>query len=155
VPDGADEVLTSAHVLEYPYARSVGPVIGAFLTGLRDGRILGAVAPDGRVIVPPTEYDPVTAEATGALVEVGPEGTLQSWAWVGDPAPQHPLDHPFAWALVLLDGAATSLLHVLDTGSPGAVATGMRVRADFAPAGERDGRIQDIRAFVPLGGGGS
>ena len=41
----ADEVLyQSDHVLEYPYARSVGPVIGAFLTGLRDGRILGAGA---------------------------------------------------------------------------------------------------------------
>ena len=28
-----EEVLTSDHVLEYPYSRSVGPVIGAFLTG--------------------------------------------------------------------------------------------------------------------------
>ena len=41
------EVLTSAHVLEYPYSRSVGPVIGAFLTGLRDGVILGARAAGG------------------------------------------------------------------------------------------------------------
>ena len=35
------EVLRAPHVLEYPYVRSVGPVIGAFLTGLREGRILG------------------------------------------------------------------------------------------------------------------
>ena len=155
-----DGVLTSAHVLEYPYSRSVGPVIGAFLTGLRDGRILGATGTGGAVIVPPTEYDPQTAEATGALVEVGPEGTVETWAWVGRPAPQHPLDHPFAWVLVRLDGAATSMLHVLDAGSPEVVRTGMRVRADFRPAGERVGRIQDIRAFVPAapgstGAGGS
>lgn len=153
--DAGEEVLTSTHVLEYPYSRSVGPVLGAFLTGLRDGRILGATAPDGRVIVPPTEYDPTTAEATGEMVEVGPEGTVESWAWVGRPAPQHPLDRPFAWALVRLDGAATSMLHVIDAGTEDAVSTGMRVRADFLGATERVGRIQDIRAFVPATRSGS
>ena len=142
-----DTVLTSAHVLEYPYARSVGPVVGAFLAGLRDGKILGATGSDGGVVVPPTEYDPTTAEPTGDLVEVGPEGTVESWAWVDRPAPQHPLDRPFAWALVRLDGAATAMLHVLDAGDVAAVSTGMRVRAEFAD--ERSGRIQDIRAFVP------
>jgi hypothetical protein len=151
--DIGDDVLTSPHVLEYPYSRSVGPVIGAFLTGLRDGTVYGATGSGGRVIVPPTEYDPDTAEPTGELVEVGPEGTVESWAWVTEPAPQHPLDHPFAWVLVRLDGAGTSLLHVLDAPSPDAVATGMRVRADFLPEAERIGRIQDIRAFVPSGSG--
>ena len=36
------EPLTADHVLEYPggYTRSVGPVIGRFLTGLRDGAIV-------------------------------------------------------------------------------------------------------------------
>lgn len=144
-------MLTSAHVLEYPYSRSVGPVVGGFLTGLRDGRILGASSSVG-VVVPPTEYDPVTAEPTGDLVEVGPGGTVESWAWVSEPAPQHPLDHPFAWILVRLDGAATAMLHVLDAGSPDAVSTGMRVAADFVGEEDRVGRIQDIRAFVPASG---
>ncbi len=148
---GAD-VLTSTHVLEYPYSRSVGPVIGAFLTALRDGRILGATGTDG-VVVPPTEYDPHTAEPTGELVEVGPEGTVESWAWVVHPQPRHPLDHPFAWVRVRLDGASTSMLHVLDADDPEQIATGLRVVADFAPVAERVGRIQDIRAFVPATGG--
>lgn len=146
-----EDVLTSAHVLEYPYSRSVGPVLGAFLTGLRDGRILGATGSTG-VVVPPTEYDPATAEATGELVEVGPAGTVESWAWVSEPAPQHPLERPFAWVLVRLDGATTSMLHVLDAGSPEAVVTGMRVEAAFVPEADRVGRIQDIRAFVPATG---
>ena len=150
-----EEVLTSDHVLEYPYSRSVGPVIGAFLTGLRDGKVLGATAPDGRVIVPPTEYDPATAEPTGELVEVGPEGTLETWAWVETPLPQHPLERPFAWALVRLDGADTAILHALDAGSPDVISTGMRVRTEFVGADEREGRIQDIRAFVPTDGGRS
>jgi hypothetical protein len=148
---GSDEVLTSEHVLEYPYARSVGPVIGAFLTGLRDGKILGVRGSSG-VIVPPTEYDPETAEETGDLVEVGPEGTVVSWAWVTKPSESHPLDHPFAWVLVRLDGADTAMLHVLDAGSEAAVSTGMKVKAEFLPPEERVGRIQDVRAFVPSGG---
>ena len=41
----ADEVIyRSDHVLEYPFVRSVGPVIGAFLTGLRDGKVVGTRA---------------------------------------------------------------------------------------------------------------
>lgn len=153
--DRDEEVLTSDHVLEYPYSRSVGPVIGAFLTGLRDGRILGVTSPDGRVVVPPTEYDPTTGEATGDLVEVGPEGTVESWAWVVSPLPQHPLDHPFAWVLVKLDGADTAVLHVLDAPGPDAVSTGMRVRPHFVEEDERVGRIQDIAAFVPVAGSAS
>ena len=34
-------IYRSDHVLEYPYVRSVGPVVGAFLTGLRDGKVVG------------------------------------------------------------------------------------------------------------------
>jgi len=147
------EVLTDTHVLEYTYVRSVGPVIGAFLTGLREGRILGVRGREGRVIVPPTEYDPDTAEPTGELVEVGPAGTVETWAWVAHPLPQHPMDRPFAWVLVRLDGADTALLHVLDAGSPDAVTSGMRVVADFVAEDDRVGRIADIRAFVPAGEG--
>ena len=50
--------LTAAHVLEYPYRRSVGPVMGAFFTGLREQQLVGVRTRDGRVLVPPVEYDP-------------------------------------------------------------------------------------------------
>ena len=146
-----DDVLRAPHFLDYTYKRSVGPVIGAFLTGLRDGRILGATGSGGRVAVPPAEYDPVTGEDVGELVEVGPGGVVTTWAWASAPAPDQPLDHPFAWALVKLDGADTALLHVLDTGSPDAVSTGMRVTARFRPAAARVGHIKDIECFVPEG----
>jgi uncharacterized OB-fold protein len=145
----ADEVLQAPHVLEYTYTRSVGPVIGAFLTGLRQGRILGAKGSGGRIVVPPTEYDPLTAEPSGDLVEVGPAGVVSTWAWAEQPTPDQPLDHPFAWALVVLDGATTGLLHVVDAGTPDAMASGMRVRARFRPEDERRGHLLDIECFVP------
>ena len=74
------EPLVEPHVLEYPggYTRSVGPVIGRFLTGLRDGRIEAVKLADGRVLVPPTEYDPTTSAPVAAdgahWIEVGPRG---------------------------------------------------------------------------------
>ncbi len=113
------EALHASHRLEYPYSRSVGPVIGAFLTGLRDGRLLGVRGAGGSVIVPPTEYDPTTGDDTGEMVAVGPGGAVESWAWVSRPLPKHPLQTPFAWALIRLDGADTALLHVVDAGGPG------------------------------------
>ena len=151
----ADDVLRAPHVLEYPYLRSVGPVIGAFLTALRDGRILGARsrAVDGSatVVVPPTEYDPITGADVGELVEVGPSGVVTTWSWAAEPRRDQPLDRPFAWALVQLDGATTGMLHVVDAGGPEAMATGMRVTARFRPAGQRQGDMHDIECFVPEG----
>jgi uncharacterized OB-fold protein len=145
------EVLTAEHVLEYPYSRSVGPVVGAFLTGLRDGRLVGVRGSGGRVIVPPTEYDPDTAEETTEIVEVGPEGTVESWSWVREPREKHPTGKPFAWVLVKLDGADTSFLHIFEADSPDKVSTGMRVRAEYKPEAERIGHVLDIRTFVAAG----
>ena len=147
------EALHASHVLEYPYSRSVGPVIGAFLTGLRDGKLTGVRGAGGSVIVPPTEYDPTTGDDTGEMVEVGPGGVVETWAWVSDPRPKHPLPTPFAWALIRLDGADTAMLHAVDAGGPDRIATGDRVTVRFRPAAERIGAMADIEAFVPEGSG--
>ena len=65
-------VLAAPLIIEYPFSRTTGPVIGAFLTGLREQVLLGIKGTDGRVLVPPTEYDPLTGEDLTELVEVGP-----------------------------------------------------------------------------------
>ena len=149
MPDASLEVLAAPHVLEYPYTRSVGPVIGRFLTGLRERRIEGVRGSDGRVIVPAVEYDSVTSEPTGEFVEVGQSGVVITWAWVHQPRPKHPLDRPFAWALVRLDGADTAMLHAVDAGDPSKMRTGMRVRVRWRD--ETVGEIQDIECFEPEG----
>lgn len=142
------EILSAPHVLEYPYHRSVGPVIGRFLTGLRDRKIEGIRAGDGRVLVPPVEYDPETGDELGEFVEVGQEGVVTTWAWVSSPRPKHPLDRPFAWALVRLDGADTAILHAVDAGEESKMSTGMRVRVRWRE--ETAGEILDIACFEPV-----
>jgi uncharacterized OB-fold protein len=133
--------------IQFPYKRSLGPVVGAFMTALTARRIIGIRSGD-RVIVPPLEWDPDTAEELAQdFVDVGPAGTVVSWSWVASPTVQHPLQQPFAFALVQLDGADTSLLHAVDAGSIDAMSTGMRVAPRWRAA--RIGHITDIEAFVP------
>lgn len=142
-----EATLSAQYVLEYAYTRSVGPVVGRFFEGLRDMRIEGVRTRSGRVIVPPTEYDPESGEATSDFVEVGHAGTVKTWAWIEQPRPANPLRKPFAWALIQLDGADTALLHCVDAGRIERMKTGMRVRVQWADL--RTGRIQDIAHFVP------
>jgi uncharacterized OB-fold protein len=144
-----DQVLSAPHVMEFAYTRSTGPVVGAFLTGLRDRTVLGATDSRGLVVVPPPEYDSATLAATdpAALAAVGQEGEVTSWSWNPTPRPGQPFDRPFAWALVRLDGADTSLLHALDAPRD-AIRTGMRVQVRWAETTR--GFIDDIVCFEPL-----
>jgi uncharacterized OB-fold protein len=127
--------------LQFPFRRSVGPVIGGFLAGLRDQRVVGATTAGGRVLVPPLEYDPDTGEATTGEVEVAAAGVVEHAAWVAEPLRTHPSDQPFAWVLVKLDGADTSLLHIANTN----VSVGDRVQIHWRD--EREGKITDIEYF--------
>ena len=61
--------------ITFPYKRSLGPVIGAFMTALTEKKILGIRNGDG-VLVPPMEWDP----ATGAELPA-------SWSRSALPAP--------------------------------------------------------------------
>ncbi|MFF8501686.1 Zn-ribbon domain-containing OB-fold protein [Streptomyces anulatus] len=144
------DVLSAPLVVEFPFTRSLGPVQSAFLTGLRERTVLGVRAEDGTVLVPPVEYDPVTANEIRDLVEVAPTGTVTTWAWNPSPRRDQPLGTPFAWVLVRLDGAGTALLHALDAPGPDAVRTGMRVRIRWAAT--RTGAITDIACFEPCEG---
>jgi hypothetical protein len=142
------EILSAPLVLEYPFKRTVGPVQSAFLTGLRERLVLGVRADDDRVLCPPVEYDPVTSGELTDLVELADTGTVTTWSWEPAPRSNQPLERPFAWALVQIDGADTGLLHALDVASPDEVMTGMRVRIRWSH--EREGAITDIACFEPV-----
>lgn len=131
----------------FDYTRSYGPTLGRFAAGLQEGRIFGTRGADGRVHVPAAEFDPVTAEPLHEFVPVSPNGTVRTWSWQSEPVAGQPLDRPFAWALIQLDGADTALLHAVDAGSPDAMTTGMRVHARWSE--QRSGAITDIACFTP------
>ncbi|MEO6792709.1 MAG: OB-fold domain-containing protein [Mycobacterium sp.] len=135
--------------LSFDYTRSVGPVLGQFFTALRERRIVGVRGTDGRVYVPPAEYDPVSYEQLTEIVPVASVGTVVSWSWQPAPLQGQPLDTPFAWALIKLDGADVPLLHAVSADGPDSISTGTRVHAHWAD--EPVGAITDI-AYFAIGG---
>ncbi len=136
------EALSAPHTIEYTYTRSTGPAIGAFLGALAERRLVGSRLADGRVLVPPSDYDPVTAEDVSELVDVADTGAVTTFAWNDSPLAAQPLDRPFAWALIQLDGADTSLLAPVDAGSRDAIATGTRVKVRWPD--EPSGTVRDL-----------
>ena len=141
--DSHEPPLSAPLTLSFDYTRSVGPTLSAFFTALRNRRIVGVRGSDGRVHVPVVEYDPITCEQLTEIVPVAGVGTVLSWTWQAEPLEGQPLDRPFVWALIKLDGADTAMLHAVD----GRVATGDRVHAHWVD--EPVGAITDIACFVP------
>ena len=148
--DHQDQPLRAEHVLQFPYRRATGPILGRFFTEIRDHRrFLGVRTTSGEVLCPPVDVDPDSLEDLSVhdLAEVGPGGCVTSWTWLQEPRPGNPLERPFAWALIRLDGADSALLHAVDAGSESAMRTGMRVVPRFREG--RTGDIRDIACFVP------
>jgi uncharacterized OB-fold protein len=85
-------------------------------------------------------YAPLTE-----VVPVASVGTVESWTWQSEPLEGQPLDKPFAWALIKLDGADTTLLHAVAADSSDAISTGARVHAHWID--EPVGAITDIAYF--------
>ena len=144
--DSHEPPLSAPLRLSFDYTRSVGSTLSSFFTALRERRIVGVRGSDGRVLVPPAEYDPVTYEPLTEIVPVASVGTVLSWSWQPEPLEGQPLEHPFAWALIKLDGADTALLHAVDAGDPSGIKTGDRVHAHWAE--EPVGSFHDIAYFA-------
>ena len=145
--DETPKLLQREFTSSFTFTRSTGPVIGRFLTELRDRKIYGIVGSDGKVLVPPLEYDPKTFATLEEFVEVEQTGTVQSWCWVKAPREKHLLKKPFAFALIQLEGADTPMLHMVDAGDESAMSTGMKVKVRWAET--TNGRITDIECFEP------
>ena len=136
--------LSAPYTIEFPFERTVGPKVGTFLGGLRDGRLHGVESGRG-ILCPPVEFDPETGAETGALVPLDAVGTVESWTWVAA-RPGDPLPHDFAWALIAIDGTVGALFHAVDVGGdPARMDTGLRVRARWRR--ERVGDMRVIECF--------
>lgn len=136
--------------VELAYRRTLGPVVGRFLTGLRDGELWGVKTDGGKVLCPPFEYDPDNGRATtDDWVKLDGTGRVTSWAWVAEPMRNHLLDRPFAYAHIRLDGSDIDLLHAVDAGAPENMSSGMQVSVRWREEKQRIGHMRDIECFAP------
>ena len=142
---GADGVFVAPLEVAYPYKRTVGTLLSRFFISLQEGRLEGTRGSDGRVYFPPAEFDPLTGRPLDEWVTLAETGTVVTWAWQSVPQPDQPLDRPFAWAMITLDGADVPMLHAVDAGGMERMRTGARVKVRWAT--ERNGGVRDIACF--------
>lgn len=133
--------------IKVPYTWSVGETGSKFFLELRDHKkIWGTRCPScGKVLVPARKICGKCFQQTDEWVEVGSEGTVQTFTVVRYPSEVHPLRPPFGYAVILLDGADTGMTHLLAGSDPIKWRTGMRVKAVFKE--DRKGNILDIAYF--------
>ncbi|HIF94188.1 MAG TPA: Zn-ribbon domain-containing OB-fold protein [Myxococcales bacterium] len=137
-PSEHDEDVTLLRVpvsLDYDY--SAGVSASRFLRGIEQGKLLGQRCPvDGRVYFPSRGSCPQHAVTFGdETVDLSDKGTIVTFSIVRVPSANIPLELPYIAVNVVLDGADTILMHVLDA-NPEDVHMGMRVQAVWKPREE-------------------
>ena len=140
------DLLRAPFELAYNYKRSSGPVMSKFFEALGQQKILGTKSNAGKVFSPAAEFDPETNEPLKEMVEVGPGGVVESFSWIENPQHHHLIKEPFAFALIKLDGADTSMLHMVTQCNEADLRIGSRVKANWSEIQEQ--RITDIKFFT-------
>ncbi|MGZ5301169.1 MAG: Zn-ribbon domain-containing OB-fold protein [Actinomycetota bacterium] len=141
--------------LDISYEWDAGEAMGAFLEGLRDGRIVAThcVACE-RTLVPPRKFCERCFRPTDRWVEVADTGVVETFSICHVSWDMRVLDPPELPAVIRLDGASQGgFLHKLGEVSPDDLRIGMAVEAVWRPLQERTGSILDIAYFRPRNGG--
>jgi uncharacterized OB-fold protein len=129
-----------------PYTWWVGVTGSRFLISLRDRKTItgSRCTACGTVYVPPRKNCGRCFKEIEETVELGSEGEVGSFTVVRFPFKMHPVEAPFAYALIKLDGADVRLLHIVRKDLQ-LLKRGARVRAKFRE--KREGHILDIECF--------
>ena len=150
--DPADPVEVVPYKLNLAYEHSYGPYYGRLFDEIRtNGVIMGVRTSDGdTALLPPREIDDITHKRTGTWKACLDTGTIRACSiinleFVGQTRPP-----PYVYAEIVLDGASTRMIHMIDIDDVEAAKTrikpGTRVRAIWTK-GERKGSLADIERF--------
>ena len=132
-----------------PYQWSVGETVGTFFTEMRDnGHLLGKRCKScGKVFCPPQDYCEYCFDLMDEWVELGDRGVIKAWTCMEHYYPGMPCDLPFAYALIRIKGADTSLVHILRFTNFDDLAYDAEVKAVWKEDQDREGNIFDIEYF--------
>lgn len=140
--------------MEYTY--TAGRARSAFLRALAQRRIVGERCPECRqVYCPPGGACPLCGVATEEKVEVSPKGTVTTFCVVNLPFYGQQIRPPYVCASIQLDGADTTLFHLIQEIPAEEVRMGMRVEAVWRPEAEMEPSLETIHYFRPTGESGA
>ena len=152
------KVITTSWDPKLEYAWDDGVAIGRYLAELKNGRIIGKHCRKcDRVMLPPRLFCELCWRPTDEWVYVQDTGTINTFCvshvnWKAGRLDIEGGERPYTPAVIEIDGAAPGMgiLHHINEVDPWQIEIGMKVRAVWKPAEERQGAITDIRYFVPV-----
>ncbi|HEX7135503.1 MAG TPA: Zn-ribbon domain-containing OB-fold protein [Iamia sp.] len=134
------------------YTFTAGDATTRFLRGITEKKIIGQKAnAESRVYVPPRGADPELGQATPIEVEVAQVGTVTSFCVVNLQFYGSVMEIPYVSALILLDGADLSIMHLIQEVPADEVHIGMRVEAVWRDDADIEPTLESIKWFRPNG----
>jgi uncharacterized OB-fold protein len=134
------------------YTFTAGDATTRFLGGITEKRIIGQKANENsRVYVPPRGADPELGQPTPIEVEVAQVGTVTSFCVVNLQFYGSVMEIPYVSALILLDGADLSIMHLIQEVPADQVHIGMRVEAVWRDDADIEPTLESIKWFRPNG----
>ncbi|MEY4501993.1 MAG: hypothetical protein RIS52_1883 [Pseudomonadota bacterium] len=149
------EVVPSSMTLAYEHA--YGPYYGRMFDEIKThGRILGVRTSNGDdALLPPREIDDITHKRTGTWKTCADTGTIRGCSIINMEFIGQTRSPPYAYAEIVLDGASTRLIHMIDIDDIASaklkIKPGARVRAIWT-TGARIGSLKDIERFEVIEG---
>lgn len=134
--------------VEFVY--TAGNALEPFLSTIKEkGKFTGRRCDAcGITYVPPATFCERCFARLNRVVNIGNDGTVESFTVSYLDVDGNRLKEPEVWGLVRLNGASTMFLHRLLC-KPKAARIGMKVNARFKPKNKRMGRMDDIEGFAP------
>jgi uncharacterized OB-fold protein len=133
--------------IKVPYKHVAGAYVEKFITDIdKSNTISGVKCPKcAKVYVPPKMVCPTCFVKMEEWVKVSNQGTIKGFTVITHHTPVMPMDPPFAYALITLDGSDTEIVHIINESDPSKIKTGSRVEAVFKEKPRK--RITDIEYF--------
>lgn len=151
LPDDLKPIDTMPTSLQLNYKHAHGPYYGRLFDEMKtSGRILGIRCTRCHgVLLPPREICDACYAPTGTWTDVKDTGVLQAFSIIHLKFVGQTREPPYVYAEIILDGASTKIIHVLDgvdiPSAPKMLKPGMRVKAVWKET--RRGSLDDISHF--------
>lgn len=152
-----DPIPQQPYTMRLEYQHAYGPFYGTLFDGIAtDRRIRGVQCPScASVLVPPRAWCEKCYVPTRQWVDLPDTGVVQGCSVVHIEFVGQRVPPPYVYAEIILDGAATRLIHTVgglsaESARSGGVRPGSRVRAVWSD--RRTGSLSDIDYFAVIDG---
>jgi uncharacterized OB-fold protein len=147
------KVISRSYEPRLEYAWDAGRAIGRYLEELKNGRLVGRRCRKcDRTFIPPRDFCELCFRLADEWVTLEDTGTVNTFSICYVTWDMKKLTYPQIPAVIEVDGASEGygILHLIADVDPDEVRVGMKVKAVWKPAGEREGAITDIKHWAPV-----